>query len=233
MLPHFIKERQRAGEFIWFEPQLEGQPCTSQSCKHAHSNPLGFVVLVEPGGPWKMVCVYQECGGQAQAALIDWEAEQRQLEQERQQAALNELRQIAIERTLLAPAGEGIDLSKPSLLATIEKLLAPDWDTSSMLHIITGWQQAIRAQLAYELEHTDPMSKEVTHALQDRFGELVEKPKTDNIHKLFILLRERLVHSLEELSRWIACLTLVRSWRDEINTIEQIEGTSQKISYFG
>jgi hypothetical protein len=92
-----------------------------------------------------------------------------------------------------------------------------------MLHIITGWQQAIRIQLAHELDFTDPMSKEVTHALQDRFGKLAEKPKTDNIHRLFILLRERLVHSPEELRRGIACLVLVRSWRDEVNTIEQIE----------
>ncbi|GIK37458.1 MAG: hypothetical protein BroJett011_12910 [Chloroflexota bacterium] len=230
VLPHFVKERQGAGEFIWLEPQLEGQSCTPQSCQHAHSHPPGFVVLVEPGGPWKMACVHRECGAQAQEALIDWEAEQRQLEQQRQQAALNQLRQITIERTLLASGGEGIDLSKPSLLTTIETLLVPDWDTLSMSHIITGWQQAIRAQLTYELEHTDPISKEVTHALQDRFAELAEKPKTDNISKLFMLLREKLVRSPETLSRWIACLALVRSWRDEVNTIEQIEEATRGIS---
>lgn len=230
VLHHFVKGRQGAGEFIWLEPQLEGQSCTSQSCKHAHSHPPGFVVLVEPGGDWKMACNHQECGGQAQEALIDWEAEQRQLEQQRQQAALNHLWQVTIERTLLAPAGEGIDLSKPSLLTAIETLLVPDWDTLSMSHIITGWQQAIRAQLAYELEHTDPMSKEVTHALQDRFAELAEKPKTDNISKLFMLLRDKLVRSPETLSRWIACLALVRSWRDEVNTIEQIEEATRGIS---
>jgi hypothetical protein len=118
----------------------------------------------------------------------------------------------------------------PSLLTAIEKLLVPDWDTLSMSHIITGWQQAIRAQLAYELEHTDPMSKEVMHVLQDRFAELAEKPKTDNISKLFMLLREKLVRSPEELSRWITCLALVRSWRDEVNTIEQIEEATRGIS---
>lgn len=230
VLPHFIKERQATGEFIWLEPQLERQPCTPQSCKHAHSNPPGFVVLVEPGRHRKMACIHRECGGQAREVLVDWEAEQRQLEQQRQQAALYHLRQITIERTLLAPGGEGIDLSKPSLLTMIETLLVPNWDSSSMLHIVTGWQQAIRAQLAYELGHTDPMSQEVTHALQDRFGELAEKPKTDNIGKLFTLLRGRLVHSPEELSRWIACLALVRSWRDEANTIERIGEATRGIS---
>jgi hypothetical protein len=62
---------------------------------------------------------------------------------------------------------------------------------------------------------------------------LAETPKTDNIHKLFTFLRERVVHSPEELSRWIAGLALVRSWRDEVNTIEQIEEATQKISCFG
>jgi hypothetical protein len=84
VLPNFVKEKQRAGEFIWFEPQLERQPCTPQSCKHAHSTPSGFVVLVEPGGNWKMACVHQECRGQAQEALLDWEAKHQQLEQQRQ-----------------------------------------------------------------------------------------------------------------------------------------------------
>jgi hypothetical protein len=124
------------------------------------------------------------------------------------------LRQITIERTLLARTGEGIDLAAPSLLTVIETLLLPDWDTSSMFHIITGWQQATRTQLMYELGLADPISKEVMQILQDRFGELAEKPKTDNIGKLFVLLKERLVHSPEELSRWIACLALVRNWRD-------------------
>jgi hypothetical protein len=230
VLPNFIKKRQEAREFIWLEPQLEGQPCTPQSCKYAHSHPPGFVVLVEQSGQWKIACIHGECGGQAQEALIDWEVEQRQLNQQRQQAALNDLRQITIERTLLAPAGEGIDLSKPSLLTMVEILLVPDWDSSSMLHVITGWQQAIRMQIAHELGFTDPMSQEVTYALQDRFGELAEKPKTDNISKLFMLLREKLVCSPEELSRWIGCLALVRSWRDEVNTIEQIEETTRGIS---
>ncbi|MCL4301395.1 MAG: ParB N-terminal domain-containing protein [Anaerolineae bacterium] len=233
VLPHFVKEKQKIGEFIWLEPQLEGQLCSPQRCKHAHRHPPGFVILVEPGGDWKMVCIHQECGGQAQEALFDWEAEQRQLEWQRQQAALNHLRQITIERTLLAPAGEGTDLSKPSLLITIETLLVPDWDTSSMLHIITGWQQATRVQIAHELGFTDLMSKEVTYALEDRFGELAEKPKSDNLHILFTLLREKLVHFPEELSRWVACLALVRTWRDEVNTIEQIEEATQRISdYF-
>lgn len=177
-----------------------------------------------------MACVHGECGGQAQEALLDWEAKHQQLEQQRQQAALNHLRQITIERTLLVPAGEGIDLSKPWLLTTIETLLVPDWDTLSMFNIITGWQQAVPVQIAQEMSLTDPMSKEVSRVLQDRFEELAEKPKTDNIPILFTLLREKLVHSQEELSRWIACLALVRSWQDEVKTIEQIEEATRGIS---
>jgi hypothetical protein len=65
------------------------------------------------------------------------------------------------------------------------------------------------------------------------FGELAGKPKPDNIGKLFMLLRKKLVHCPEELSRWVACLALVRSWRDEVNTIGQIEETTRKISHFG
>lgn len=117
-------------------------------------------------------------------------------------------------------------------MRTIEILLVQDWDSLSMFHIITGWQQAVRGQLVHELGLVDPMSREVTRVLQDRFGELAEKPKTDTIGKLFVLLRESLVHSPEELSRWIACLALVRSWRDEVNTIEQIEDTHQKITHY-
>ncbi|MCL4301376.1 MAG: hypothetical protein KJ077_37080 [Anaerolineae bacterium] len=58
-----------------------------------------------------MTCVHHVCGGQAQATLLDWEADQRQLEKQRQQAALNHLQQITVERTLLAPTGKGIDVT--------------------------------------------------------------------------------------------------------------------------
>jgi hypothetical protein len=99
-----------------------------------------------------------------------------------------------------------------------------------MLYIITGWQRAVRTQIAQEMGLTDPTSKEVSRVLQDRFAELAEQPKTDNIHKLFSLLKERLVHSPEALSRWIVCLALVRRYRDETNTIEQIEEATRGIS---
>ncbi|MCK6623734.1 MAG: hypothetical protein DPW09_38005 [Anaerolineae bacterium] len=231
-LTDFVKEREKQGEFIWLQPQIESKFCTPQSCLHTTDDPPGYVVIAQPGDKWQMVCIHATCGGKAKEALIDWGTEQRRLEQQRHQTALNHLRRVAIERTLLAPAGEGIDLSMPSLLRTIEILLVQDWDSLSMFHIITGWQQAVRGQLVHELGLVDPMSREVTRVLQDRFGELAEKPKTDTIGKLFVLLRESLVHSPEELSRWIACLALVRSWRDEVNTIEQIEDTHQKITHY-
>jgi hypothetical protein len=75
----------------------------------------------------------------------------------------------------------------------------------------------------------DPTSA-VTQVLRDRYAELAEKPNESNTSQLFALLREKIVHSEVQLGGWIACLALVRTWRDEAKTLEQIEEAIQKIS---
>lgn len=227
VLPEFIKDRKSAGEFTWLQPQVEAQSCTPESCTHRKDKPAGYVVIAQPGGQWQMGCIHAECGGQAKEALINREAEQQRLEQQRRQAALDQLWQRVIERTLLDSTGEGIHLSSSAILATIEALLVPNWDERSKMLIITGWQQAVQAQLAQEMDLTD--SIEIGYAFEDRFAELAEKPTPDTVHSMFTLLREKLVYSSEELSRWLACLALVRSWRDEVSTIEQIEEAMRRI----
>lgn len=99
-----------------------------------------------------------------------------------------------------------------------------------MDHILSGWQAAIRTQIAGELGNIDPSSKEVAQVLRDRYPELAEKPNESNTSQLFALLREKIVLSEVQLGGWIACLALVRTWRDEIKTLEQLEEAIQKIS---
>jgi hypothetical protein len=230
VLPQAIKEKKVAGEFIWLEPQLEGKPCSPKTCRYASEDPPGFVVVPQPSGKVQMICTHAECGKKAQEVLVDWEAEQRRLERERHQAALNRLRQVSVEKTIIAPPAKGVDVSTPGILETIESILIQAWDTAAMGHIVSGWQAAIRAQIADELGNIDPTSKEATQILRDHYPELAEKPNERNTSQLFALLREKIVPSEEQLGGWIACLALVRTWRDETKTLEQIEEAIQKIS---
>jgi hypothetical protein len=227
--PEFIQERRGTGEFVWRCPQLEGQPCSPETCIHSQEDPPGFVVMVQPGDTWEMVCMHKECGEAAQEALTDWEAEQRQLERQRWDAALTELRRVSVERTLTATENNMSSLSVRWLLETIEPLLVPTWDTPTMSHVVFGWQTAMRVRIAEEMNIGDPSDREVTRVFRSRYDGLAEKPSNGTTNQMFSMLREKTAQSDEGLRRWVACLALVRTWRDKVETIEKIAETTQKI----
>jgi hypothetical protein len=108
------------------------------------------------------------------------------------------------------------------MLEILETLLVPDWDTTTMQHIVSGWQQAVQAQLAAELNLALNNVK-VVKVFQDRYKTLAEKPTEETVHRQFLLLRERLVKTAAHRETWLTCLAIVRSWRNEVETIEQSE----------
>jgi hypothetical protein len=231
--PAFIQEREGVGEFIWRCPQRAGVSCSLDTCEHTQDDPPGLAAVAKPGGAWEKVCLHAECGRGAQEALVDWVEQKKQQERSRQQAELDTLRRVSVERTLLAPAGETIDLSTRSLLEAIQPLLVPDWDTPTMFHAVLGWQEAVRAQLATEMGVADSNDRAVTRQLREQYGELVVRPKNGNILRMFRALREELTSTDEGLRCWVSCLALIRSWRDEVETVEQITGAIQYVSSCG
>ena len=99
-----------------------------------------------------------------------------------------------------------------------------------MFHVLLGWQAGVRTQIAVELDMADPGAKEVSQALKDRYGELTKTPKKETILAMFRLLREQCVRSDEGLRRWVACLALVRTWRDEVETVGEIATVTRRIT---
>jgi len=183
-------------------------------------------------GNWEMVCVHAECGQAAQEALADWEAEERRRERQHWQAALNGLRRLSVERTLLASTERALDLSVRALLEAVKPVLVPGWDTPTMFHVVLGWQEAMRAQIAVELG-TDPTAREVSRAFRERWGQLADRPTDDAIVAMFKTLRERMVQSDEGLRRWVACLALVRTWRDQVETTDRIAESTRRVAAYG
>jgi len=232
VLPVFVQEREGIGDFVWRCPQREGTACTPETCAHAQDEPPGFVAVAQPGSTWEMVCVHAECGGAAQEALVDWEAQERRRERQRQQVALDALRQVSVARTLLAPPAKAIELSSRAFLEAIEPVLVPAWDDQTMAHVVLGWQAATREQIAVELGEADPATRTVSRAFRDRHSELADKPTGDSVPALFAALRERMSQTDEGLRRWITCLALVRTWRDEVGTMEQIAEATEKIASY-
>ncbi|GAB4537141.1 MAG: hypothetical protein Kow0063_23470 [Anaerolineae bacterium] len=229
VLPDFGQGREGMGEFVWHCPQRGGSPCTPETCVHAQDDPPGYVIVVQPGDMWKMVCVHAGCGEEAQATLADWESEQRRLERRRQQIALDELRRVSVERTLLASDSRRPNLSVPSFLKTVEPLLVPGWDTPTMFHVVLGWQIAVRIKIAEGMGISDLHDQRVARAFRSQYGELAEKPTYATINQMFSSLREQTAWSEEGLHRWVACLALVRTWRDEVETVDQITQATQRV----
>jgi hypothetical protein len=227
--PEFIREREGTNEFVWHCPQREGSSCIPETCIHAQDDPPGFVVMVQPGDRREMVCIHAECGEAAQEALINWEAKQRQLERQRRDTALDELRRVSVERTLTTTENNMSNLSVRWLLETLEPLLVPTWDTPTMSHVVLGWQTAMRIRIAEEMNIGDPSDREVTRVFRSRYDRLADKPANGTTNQMFSMLREQIAQSDEGLRRWVACLALVRTWRDEVETIEKIAETTQKI----
>jgi hypothetical protein len=184
--------------------------------------------LAKPGGLFDLICINEKCGQAAKEKLVDWEAKQIQETRQRQQEALESLRRLTVEQTLLAPDRKEIEWLNRLILDEIEKLLVQDWDISTIFHIIYGWQAAMLDKIAKELG-ADCSSREINRIFKERFHELAEKPTNNSILKIYNLLRARLVSSDAHLYRWLACLVLVRMWRDNVATIDQIEQATQKI----
>ncbi len=225
-----VEEREGIGEFAWRQPQREGAKCAPETCVYANDAPPGFIVVAGPGDIREMVCICEKCGVAAQEALIDWEKREREEEDQRCQAALSGLRQLSVERTLVVPSDKAINLTLRSLLEAIEPVLVPDWDTQTMFHVVLGWQAAKRTQIAAESGITDPTNRQVSRAFLDRYGVLAKAPKNGTILGAFAALQEKMTQSNESLARWVACLALVRTWRDEVKTTEQVEKAARRVA---
>jgi len=228
VFPGYIENITRVGQFCWKSPHREGEICTPENCKHNHDNKPGIVALAKPGGAFDLICIHEKCGQAAKDKLVDWEAKQVQETQQRQQEALKSLRRLTIEQTLLAPDRKGFDWLNHPILNEVETLLVQEWDVSTMFHIVCGWQTAMFESIAKELGKACS-SREVKQTFIERFHELTEKPTNTSIQNLFRLLRAKMVISDLDLRRWLACLVLVRMWRDNSKTMEQIEEASRKI----
>ena len=85
----------------------------------------------------------------------------------------------------------------------------PEWDTASMLHILLGWQAAQAG------EHGAPPRPRIED------GEVL---------KAFEALRAEVVQSEADLSRWVACLAVVRGWRDRVNTVDEVSRESARLA---
>lgn len=220
VLPAKVKEHEQANEFIWQEPKREGIPCSPENCVYANDEIPGFELIVQPTGQCKMGCVHAECGGAAKESLIDWEERKRKLEAQKLQAAIDELRRVTIERTLLAPQGKALDLYNPQILEALEKILVPQWDTTTMNHVVIGWQLEMRARIAAEVEHENADDKRVAETFKERHEFLAKEVTDENAFELFSALRSNLIRCDDDLPKWITCLTLVRSWRDDVKVVE-------------
>ncbi|MGD0172898.1 MAG: ParB N-terminal domain-containing protein [Anaerolineales bacterium] len=228
VFPSYIGNMIRVGQFCWKFPQREGEVCTPENCKHNHDNKPGIVALAKPGGAFELICIHEKCGQAAKDKLVDWEAKQVQETQQRQKEALESLRRLTIEQTLLAPDRKGIDWLNRAILNEIETLLVQEWDISTMFHIVYGWQAAMLDNIAKEISKPG-LSREARQIFKERFNDLTENPTNASIQNIFKSLRTNIIHSDEDLCRWLACLVLVRMWRDNSTTIEQIEQASRKI----
>jgi hypothetical protein len=228
VFPGYIENMTRAGQFCWKFPQREGKICTLENCKHNHDNKPGIIVLAKPGGAFELICIHEKCGQTAKDKLVDWETKQVQVLEQRQQEALKSLRRLTVEKTLLTMERNGFDWLNPPILTEIEELLVQEWDISTMFHIIYGWQAAMLDSIAKELGKPC-VSREVKQIFKERFIELTELPTNTSVQNIFKSLRTKIVNSDENHRRWLACLVLVRKWRDNVKTIDQIEQAAQKI----
>lgn len=214
ILPDEVQASKKAGNFIWLEPKLDGIPCTPERCRYTNDDPPGYLVIALPDGHYRMACRHAECGGSAQQGLIDLEAEQRREVEQQRQVAINQLRQTTVEKTLF---GE-LNLSSPKVMEVLESILVPAWDTTTMGHVVIGWQRGVRAQLATELSQLEVQAEFEEHA-----GLLATPPTSNTIRAQFTLLREQLVHTDQDWSCWLACLAIVHSWRSDLSTTETFE----------
>jgi hypothetical protein len=116
VLPSFLREAEAGCEFVWRSPRRDAAPCTPESCPYATADNGGLVVVLGPAERLEPVCLNAGCGGEGQEALVDWEAEERRREAEQRRGAVEQLRRITLEQTLLAPHGEAIELCAPDML---------------------------------------------------------------------------------------------------------------------
>lgn len=64
-------------------------------------------------------------------------------------------------------------------------------------------------------------------------GKRNKKPIGSTTLEMFAALREEMARPNEGLRRWVACLALVRIWRDGVETVEQIAEATRKVGSYG
>lgn len=193
-----LQEAEVEGGFHWLNPEIDGVRCAPETCLHRSANPPGYALLPQRDGSAQMVCVHRECGSAAQEATGKREEAQRRREQRQLRDTIEALQKATVEQTLLS-ASE-IDLTSPRIFAALEALILPKWDDETMLNIMTGWWLAAQA---------DP------HIVG-----LPEKPTKLTVRSAYMALRERVLADGGP-NRWLACLALARTWRNQMSSLEQ------------
>ena len=54
--------------------------------------------------------------------------------------------------------------------------------------------------------------------------------EVDDVRVLFQELCAEVVRSEADLPRWVACLTVVRGWRDRVNTVDEVSRESARLA---
>ena len=101
-----------------------------------------------------------------------------------------------------------------------------------MFHMVLGWQQNERLRLAAELGLSNPNDQRVKMIFYEQYNELAQKPNKKNIVSLYQALREQIVVNSGQV-QWVACLALIRSWRDDVDNLMLIERALEKIRTVG
>lgn len=213
-----VKTRKKSDDFIWLEPQLNNSACKPETCLHAADNPPGYAVMAQPGNHYKMICLHTECGGAAQQVLVDHEAEQRRQAEQQRQLALEKLRQVTVEQTVFG----NLTLLTPPIIEKVEEIIVPEWDIATMNHVLSGWKQVEIARLTGALDQP-PADKASELEIVAQFDEMVGELADDRVKQQFALLRESMINTLAGRLKWLACLTLIRSWRENIDSVQSIE----------
>jgi hypothetical protein len=226
-----VGELEAAGQFVWRRPDISGAECTPSSCPFGGDDPPGIVMPIYPHGPGDPVCLNAMCGMPAREEGGNRETDARQTDPGGLQEALDKLRRMSIQRTLFSPPGNGVLLTDPLVLAALEEVLVPKWDVKTMLHIATGCLLAGDVGEMNDRE-TDGFPRSPAGPETPLSPSALREHAPDHeVREEFKSVRDRYVKTAQDLERWIACLVLVRTWRDCTDTLEGAKSALERLAW--
>jgi len=226
-----VGELEAGGQFVWRRPDISGAECTPSSCPFAGNDPPGIVIPIYPHGPGDPVCLNTMCGMPAREEKGNREADARRTDPAGLQEALDGLRGMSLRRTLFSPPGKGVLLTDTFVLAALEEVLVPKWDVKTMLHVAAGCLLAGDVGEMNDRETNGfPRSPAGPETLLSPSA-LREHASDHEVREAFKSVRDRYVKTAQDLERWIACLVLVRTWRDCTDTLEGAESALERLAW--